>query len=178
MTLVEFFDALSTASVQVRVVAGQVELQGAAGAVTGAIRAAAAEHKPTMLALLQQADQQPTEDEADPGRQAIEHVEAHPALPIDLASLAEGFAHLADQDGFRHDHDWRDWRLEWQLEVGGLYLRMRDCRDEQTIIRLKSLADAKPMSASEWLTLGRSIRDTEEELRKEGKLPPFSWPER
>ena len=69
-----------------------------------------------------------------------------------------------------------DWCLEWHLEVGLLYLRMRTCDDEVVLAKLKTLADASPTSLTDWLALGLRIRDMETELRGVGKLPAYYWP--
>jgi hypothetical protein len=77
---------------------------------------------------------------------------------------------------FRHDHEWRDWRLEWLLEVGTLYLRMRACRDEAVLTRLRPLAEARPATEADWLALGARIRVVEHDLAEQGKLPAFYFP--
>jgi hypothetical protein len=71
----------------------------------------------------------------------------------------------------------RYWQ-EWQLYVGMLYLRMRSCTDADVLARLRALADATPRTLAEWLALGRRIIDTEHELRQQGKLPEYPWPDR
>jgi hypothetical protein len=149
MTLADFFLAVNEAGIRLAHVGGQLQLRGPANAISPQIKEAAAENKETLLALLP-----PTpEPEPEPG-------------PWDV------------EDGFRHPHDWQDWRLEWLLEVGTLHLRLRGCQDPEVLARLRPLAEATPTSITEWLALGQQIANTEHELRQQGRLPPYPWPER
>jgi hypothetical protein len=65
---------------------------------------------------------------------------------------------------FRHNHEWRDWRLEWQLEVGTLCLRILACRDRDIVVRLRRLAEERPANEADWMALGGRIRAVEQEL--------------
>jgi hypothetical protein len=78
--------------------------------------------------------------------------------------------------GFRHDHEWRDWRLEWLLEVGTLCLRILACKDRDVVGRLRRLAEERPASQADWLALGGRIRAVEHELAEQGKLPVYYFP--
>jgi hypothetical protein len=159
MTLSDFFMAVNAAGVRISNVGGQLRLQGPSQAIQE-LREAAAEHKAAILAVL------PAEAEhgAEEGTPAPEAPGRHPA------------AHGAT-DGFRHDHDWRDWRLEWVLEVGILGLRIQDCQDSEVCARLQELALERPASEAEWLALGGRIRAAEHELAEGGKLPGYYFPE-
>jgi hypothetical protein len=166
MTLADFFLAVSGAGIRLANVGGQLQLRGPASAITPEIRAGAAEHKAALLALLPRAER--TDGTAqgvdqDPQSGVAEHGQAMGPIGPDY--------------GLRHDHDWRDWRNEWLLEVGTLYLRMRGCTDEDVLARLRPLAGATPTCLAEWLALGAQIANTEHELRRQGKLPPFPWPD-
>jgi hypothetical protein len=103
---------------------------------------------------------------------------AHEVAPAETAKQCQEPDRLVFEDGFRHRHDWQDWRLEWLLEVGTLHLRMRGCQDSEVVARLRPLAEATPASLVEWLALGRQIANTEHELRQQGRLPAYPWPER
>jgi hypothetical protein len=149
VTLAEFFLAVNASNVRLDSVGGRLQLLGLADVISPEIRAGAAEHEGAILALLS------------------------------AGPLHEGEGEmLTTPEGFRHDHDWRDWRLEWLLELGTLALRMRGCEDQDVLARLRPLAEATPTSKTEWLALGRQITDTEHELRQRGKLPSYPWPER
>jgi hypothetical protein len=159
MTLADFFTAVNAAGVRISNVAGQLRLQGPSQVVQE-LREAAAEHKAAILAVLpDEAEQASNGDAMDPG--------AHGATPA-ARSAAEGF---------RHDHDWRDWRLEWVLEVGILALRIQDCQDGEVCARLQELARERPASEADWLALGGRIRSAERGLAEEGKLPGYYFPE-
>jgi hypothetical protein len=156
MTLADFFLAVNHASIRLANVGGQLQLRGPTNAITPEIQSGAAEHKAAILELLPPA---PNQDAAE----------------IEIDEFPDG--ELAEP-GFRHDHDWRDWRYEWLLELAKLHLRMRDCQDAEVLARLRPLAGATPTSLAEWLALGQQISSTEYELRRQGKLPSFPWPER
>jgi hypothetical protein len=136
---------------------GQLQLRGRAEALTPEIKAAAAEHKTAVLALLLAT--------AFPGETDVG--EGEPDEQWDEAETGESF---------RHDHDWQDWRLEWLLEVGTLFLRMRRCQDSEVLSRLRPLTEVTPRSLTEWLALGQRIREAEGELRSQGRLPAYRWP--
>ena len=74
--------------------------------------------------------------------------------------------------------DWKDWRLEWVAEMGGLMLHYRDCQDDDVRQRLLALAVHTPGTEAEWVALGTTIRNALGELQAEGKLPAIRWPTR
>jgi hypothetical protein len=180
MTLADFFTAVNGAGIRLANVDGQLQLRGPASAVTPEIRAAAAEHKPALLAMLPVT---PAPDAAGaapgPSEAAVGDVASGGAVvPAAAAGVVKGAERMMDSGDLRGDHDWRDWRLEWLLEVGLLYLRMRHCREADALALLRPLAEATPASPAEWLDLGRRIRDAESELSRRGRLPAYPWPSR
>jgi hypothetical protein len=164
MTLADFFLAVNAAGIRLANCGGQLQLRGPATAITPAIRAGAAEHKAAVLALLPPL--------ACPGGKGDDR--SQPAG--ESATGPEGEGQVTNADGFRHTYDWRDWRIEWLLEIGTLFLRMRACPDPDVLARLRPLAEATPTSLADWLVLGRQIVNTEHELRQLGKLPPVPRP--
>src|SRR5262245_21593819 len=137
MTLSEFFHALNAAGVRLAASGGRLALCPAA-AITPELRAGAAEHKPALLALLNptpcggvaQVSGDESEAEVAAAERASIAAEGNGEVSgVEAAKACEGWDLAVAEDGFRHDHDWRDWRLEWLLEVGKLFLRTRDCRD-------------------------------------------------
>src|SRR5262245_45960587 len=201
MTLADFFLAVNAAGVLLANVGGRLQLRGPTSAISPAIRAAAAEHKAAILALLPASPPEEAEIEIPeaPACHPAEGARAEAELEAEIrgreraAIPAEGAGEItpaeaatanrprggsAFENGFRHEHEWRDWRLEWLLEVGTLSLRMRGCQDQLALARLRPLAEATPTSLAEWLTLGQQIANAEHELRQRGKLPSYPWPER
>jgi hypothetical protein len=168
MNLAEFFHAINHAGVRLANSGGQLELRGPASSITPDLRAAAAEHKATILALLPATQSEPTADPASP--QSNEQP-AHTEPPANNATGGVAATTIAA-------HDWRDWRFEWLAELAQLFLRMRNCKDESVLARLRPLADASPRNLSEWLVLGGRIRNIENDLRLAGKLPAYHWPDR
>jgi hypothetical protein len=203
MTLADFFLAVNAAGIRLANVSGQLQLLGPANEINEEIKAGAAEHTTAVLALLPpgpppgaplpeititapcledlgKGAEVPTELLAD--QQAREPASIVDAQDEASLSLTERPCQEPDRavlsEGFRHRHDWQDWRLEWLLEVGTLYLRMRGCQDAEVLARLRPLAEATPTSVAEWLALGQKIANTEHELKQQGRLPPYPWPER
>jgi hypothetical protein len=175
MTLADLFLAVNAAGVRLSNVGGQLQLCGPAFAISPQIREAAAEHKDTILALLPPA----VEDDADLRELADERAATRwegaltgEAGGAELAAALQSWDAVVQRDGAQ------GWRQEWLLEVGLLYLRMRGCRDAEVLARLRPLAEATPTSVTEWLALGQQIANTEHELRQQGRLPPYPWPER
>jgi hypothetical protein len=169
MTLADLFAAANAAGIRLAVVGEHLELRGPPDAITPEIRAGAAEHKATLLSLLASAPAEPSPDVFDGQREAEQPArqgDGNPAEVVATDGVAQGIA----------GHDWRDWRYEWLAEVGLLYLRMRDCKDEAVLARLRTLADAVPRDLSEWLALGLRIRNVENDLRLAGKLLAHHWP--
>jgi hypothetical protein len=202
MTLADFFLAVNAAGIRLANVGGQLQLRGFANAISPEIKEAAAEHKVAILALLPPAPAPELEvneipiaepsaadlanrDETLAQLSAEEQKRAGIAAkwereiaPAETAKQYQEPDRLVIEDGFRHRHDWQDWRLEWLLEVGMLHLRMRGCQDSEVLARLRPLAEATPTSIAEWLALGQQIANTEHELRQQSRLPPYPWPER
>ena len=204
MTLADFFLAVNAAGIRLANVGGHLQQCGSANAISPEIKEAAAEHKETLLALLPPApspelvaneiptaepapadlanrDATPAEllpEEQARKRGVIAVKTAHEVAPAETAKQCQEPDRLVFEDGFRHRHHWQDWRLEWLLEVGTLYLRMRGCQEPEVLARLRPLAEATPASLVEWLALGRQIANTEHELRQQGRLPAYPWPER
>jgi hypothetical protein len=180
MTLADFFLAINGAGVRLANVGGDLQLRGPANAITTEMRTAASEHKTAILALLPAAPPPATED--NPAQidardtDSIAQNASEPCLPAQKAESEESGGIMGVTEGFRHDHDWRDWRLEWLLEVGKMYLRMRQCKEQSVLVRLRSLTEVTPGSLPEWLALARQIVNSEDELRQEGKLPSYPWP--
>ena len=179
MTLADFFLAVNGAGVRLANVGGQLQLRGPANALTEEIRAGAAEHKAAILAVL------PPAPEAGPGageavrERAATVAEANGQItPEETTRQCQEWDRMVLEDGFRHDHDWRDWRLEWLLELAALHLRMEGWLDQDVLARLRPLAEARPTSKAEWTALSRQIVNTEQDLQRQGKLPSFPWPER
>jgi len=162
MTLAEFFLAVTNAGVRLANLRGQIQLRGRPDSITAEIRSGAAEHKEVLLALLPPTDDAPPEEAQTPWPDGSTEGERH----------SNG-----GRNPWERPHpDWRDWRLEWLLEVGVLYLRLRDCQDQDVVTRLRPLSLATPGSIEEWLALGRRIADAEAELRDRGRLPAYPWP--
>jgi hypothetical protein len=194
MTLGDFFLAVNAAAIRLANVGGQLQLRGHASAISPEIKAAAAEHRAALLALLPATLPEGVgvaSPGAGPGGPAGAEAEGLTGGREGPAGTCQGEMTPAeaawpppDSDGralvggFRHDHDWRDWRLEWLLELGTLHLRLRCCQDPDVRARLRPLAEATPTSVAEWLALGQQIANTEHELRQQGRLPPYPWPER
>jgi hypothetical protein len=162
MTLADLFLAVNAAGVRLANVCGQLQLRGPADAITAQIRAGAVEHKAALLALL------PPAGAAEAGEVRS------PEATADAVVHRPANGHVAPEDRLRPD--WRDWRIEWLLELAVLYLRMRGCRDEEVLARLRPHSEATPGNLAEWLALGRRIADAESELMDEGKLPMYPWP--
>jgi hypothetical protein len=184
MTLADFFLAVNGAGIRLANVGGQLQLRGPASAISPEIRAGAVEHKAAVLALL------PPTSASTAGTEGAEVPDGIPrgrpvnttgghdrSTPDGVIVRPQGADRVASGGVFRHDHDWRDWRMEWLLEVATLFLRMRSCENEEVLARLRPLAAATPTSLAEWLALGEQIGTTEHELRQQGKLPPYPWPE-
>lgn len=93
-------------------------------------------------------------------------------------TAAETRRAIAEFDQLVRTRDYRDWRLEWLAEMGGLMLHYRDCRDDDVRQRLLALAVHTPTTEAEWVALGTTIRNALGELQAEGKLPAIRWPER
>jgi hypothetical protein len=177
MNIADFFVAINGAGIRLAAVDGQLELRG--GAITREIEGAAAEHKATILAMLQPEVVIPRFTGSDDAERAAIVAEGNGQIdPATTARVAEAFDKVVADDGFRADHDWRDWRLEWLLNVGQLCLRLRDCSDAEVVAVLKPLQDATPRTREEWLVLGGRITDAENQLRQQGKLPTYPWPSR
>ena len=172
MSLATLFLTVNAASVRFVNVNGQLQLRGPVGSITSDMKFGAAEHKAVILAML------PTSAvDADAGEQAEERaaIAWEGSLTREEAAAVLAEALTAWDAIVQHDNA-QDWRLEWQREVGLLYLRMQVCNDESVLAKLKNLADASPGNMTDWLTLGLRIRDTEIELRREGQLPAAHWP--
>jgi hypothetical protein len=184
MTLTEFFQAVTAAGVRLANVCGQLQLQGPAGAITPELQAGAAEHKEAILALLpsppgielEEVSVAHSTDPAGPGRTESPQAGTPAQKQAPPEAIRSNMASSNPYNGFRHEHDWRDWRLDWLLEVGTLFLRMRGCQDPEVLGRLRPLVEATPTTMKEWLALGEQIASTEHELRQRGKLPPYPWP--
>jgi hypothetical protein len=204
MTLPDFFLAVNDAGIRLANVGGQLQLRGSANVISPEIKEAAAEHKAAILALLPPAPSpefevneipiaEPAAADLANGDATLARLSAEEQARKRAGIAAKAEREIASaetagqyqesdqfviQDGFRHRHDWQDWRLEWLLEVGTLHLRMRGCQDSEVLARLRPLAEATPSSVAEWLALGQQIANTEHELRQQSRLPPYPWPER
>jgi hypothetical protein len=185
MTLTDFFQAVTAAGICLANVAGQLQLRGPASAITPELKAGAAEHKEALLALLpstpgievEEVPEVHSSDPAEPGRTDSPQA-GRPVRDPAPGGIGNTLTGSVPYNDFRHEHDWRDWRLEWLLEVGTLSLRMRGCQDPEVLGRLRPLVEATPMMLGEWLVLGEQIVSTEHDLRQRGKLPPYPWPRR
>ncbi len=148
MTLADFFLAVNGAGIRLANVGGQLQLRGPANAISPEIKAGAAEHKLAILAMLPPVPESdiveyaipaaPPYDPAEAARIGAE-LEAEELIrrKTGLIPDADGQITLANmENGFRHDHDWRDWRLEWLLHVGTLYLRQRGCQDAEEVLSI------------------------------------------
>jgi hypothetical protein len=169
MNLADLFAAVNAAGIRLAAAGEHLELRGLPDAITPEIRAGAAEHKATLLSLLASAPAEPSPDVFDGQREEGQPARQGDGNATDVAAT-DGAAQVIG------GHDWRDWRYEWLAEVGVLYLRMRDCKDEAVLARLRALAGAVPRDLSEWLALGLRIRNVENDLRLAGKLPAHHWP--
>lgn len=198
MNIADFFTAINLAGIRLTNLNGQLQLRGHAEAITPAIKAGAVEHKATILGMLPPVGEGdiPIPESSGPATEAArlemvaarevaveerrerQAIIAETAGRITQAETAEAGAGCkqAVVDDYRFAHDWCDWRLEWQLHIGQLYLRTRHCADAAVVARLKLLTEQTPTTLSEWLTLGQQILDTEHELRQQGKLPDYPWP--
>jgi hypothetical protein len=198
MTLPDFFTMINLAGIRLANLNGQLQIRGPAEAITPAIKAGAAEHKATILSMLPPVGQGdiPIPESSGPVTEAVRlekeaaleaYVEERREREEIITETVERDAQAASTeagadckqalvDDYRFAHDWCDWRLEWQLHVGQLYLRMRRCADAAVVARLKLLTEQTPTTQSDWLLLGRQILDTEHELRQQGKLPDYPWP--
>ena len=196
MNIADLFTACNRAGVRVLAVDGQIELRGQNGAIPAEVLAGAAEHKTVLLGLLASTEEIEIPDGPPPS--AEERAEAEAALQAEedarrerlgivaeanvskaeTAAACEAFGRIVGEDGYRSDHDWRDWRLEWLLHVGQLHLRIRGCRDAEVLAMLQALAGLTPTSKADWLKIGRQILDAEHELRHQGRLPDYPWPDR
>ena len=170
--LADLFLAVNAAGVRFVNLNGQLQLRGPFGSISLNIKAGAAEHQAAILAMLAS----PTVD-----TDAREQAEERDAIDWEGALTHEAggavlTAALTAWDAIVQRDNAQDWRLEWQMEVGLLYLRMRECKDEVVVAKLKPLANASPRNVADWLALGLRIRETEIELRQAGKLPRPHWP--
>ena len=161
MTLTDFFLALNAAGIRLANVGGHLQQCGSANAISPEIKEAAAEHKAAILALLpptqspgldvdetRTAEMTPIDlascdgtfahplADGQAGQRAVIAVKAgHEIATAETVSQCQEPDGLVTADGFRHRHHWQDWRLEWLLEVGTLYLRMRGCQEPEVLDR-------------------------------------------
>src|SRR5262245_7252487 len=129
MTLADFFLAVNALGIRLENFGGQLQLRCPVSAITPEIKAGAEEHKAAILAML------PSTPVTHPAnRESAKKTGDKPSVPeTAVGSVATKSAEaIEDQDeecafevGYRHVHVWRDWRLEWLLEMGQLCLRMR-----------------------------------------------------
>lgn len=158
MNLADLFTAINSAGIRLVNNNGQLQLRGPEGSIRPELATAAAEHKPTLLALLpplpspEQEDQETKEE-----REAIQQADG-----VEEEFLRQQVAR----------HDYSDWRSELLFELGLLTLRIQQCRDPIALTVLRKLQATKPTNLDEWLALGKRIRDTEIDLRRRWRLPP------
>jgi hypothetical protein len=171
MTLSDLFQAVNDAGIRLANVGRQLQLRGPSGRITPAIIDAAKAHKAEILTLLPPV----ADDDAKELAQERDAIQCEGSLTAEagdevLAAAVDGW------DKIVRDDNSPGWQREWLEELDLLSARMRGCDDDDVLARLRELADASPGSLAEWLALGLRIRDTENELRKAGKLPVPHWP--
>src|SRR5262249_10872318 len=153
----DFFVTINAAGVRLANANGLLELRAPTGVITAAMRAAAAEHKSTLLTMLRptpssdedvEIELSPTptdaqhrdaedwivleaEEEMRTEREAIVREGNSEISPVELKNAVAQWDSVVASDDVRPLPDWSDWRFEWLMEVGRLFLRMRSCSDPE-----------------------------------------------
>lgn len=166
MTLATLFATLNGRGLTLAVDGDSLRLKGSEAAVTPDIVEQLKEHKAALLAVLSPTASpasafapagapSPDGQEGGAGRLAVQ-AEARGEI-----TAAETHQAVAEFRQLVQAGDYRDWRLEWVAELGGLLLHLRDSQDDDVRQRLLALAVHTPGSAAEWPALGTAIKNNE-----------------